>query len=160
MARQINFKGVHHHLEPTSCYSFFLLHFVSFCVRLSLSRVSDPSHFVMCTWVRRLFDKRPIMLICVGGRISRSSTKSLSQMFTLIIHFFRPVHLKRTWDRNSRPKQVFNVQGVFFSLVPRLKDLSTKKLLQARLGVSKPIYVNVDSPNLGFPYFNFLRGYQ
>ena len=22
------------------------------------------------------------------------------------------------------------------------------------------IYVNVDSPNLGFPYFNFLGGYQ
>ena len=31
----------------------------------------------------------------------------------------------------------------------------------ARLGVtSRPIYVNVDSPNLGFPYFNFLGGYQ
>ena len=30
----------------------------------------------------------------------------------------------------------------------------------ARLGVSRPIYVAVDSPNLGFPYFNFLRGYQ
>ena len=28
------------------------------------------------------------------------------------------------------------------------------------LGVSRPIYVNVDSPNLGFPYFNFLGGYQ
>ena len=28
----------------------------------------------------------------------------------------------------------------------------------ARLGVSRPIYVNVDSPNLGFPYFNFLGG--
>ena len=27
------------------------------------------------------------------------------------------------------------------------------------LGVSRPIYVNVDSPNLGFPYFNFLGGY-
>ena len=24
----------------------------------------------------------------------------------------------------------------------------------------RPIYVNVDSPNLGFPYFNFLGGYQ
>ena len=24
------------------------------------------------------------------------------------------------------------------------------------LGVSRPIYVNVDSPNQGFPYFNFL----
>ena len=28
------------------------------------------------------------------------------------------------------------------------------------LGVSRPIYVDVDSPNLGFPYFNFLGGYQ
>ena len=33
-------------------------------------------------------------------------------------------------------------------------------LFYARLGVSRPIYVNVDSPNLGFPYFNFLGGYQ
>ena len=23
-----------------------------------------------------------------------------------------------------------------------------------------PIYVNIDTPNLGFPYFNFLWGYQ
>ena len=30
----------------------------------------------------------------------------------------------------------------------------------AMLGVSRPIYVAVDSPNLGFPYFNFLGGYQ
>ena len=29
-----------------------------------------------------------------------------------------------------------------------------------RLGVFRPIYVDVDSPNLGFPYFNFLEGYQ
>ena len=27
-------------------------------------------------------------------------------------------------------------------------------------GVSRPIYVNVDSPNLGFTYFNFLGGGQ
>ena len=26
--------------------------------------------------------------------------------------------------------------------------------------IHRPIYVNVDSPNLGFPYFNFLGGYQ
>ena len=24
------------------------------------------------------------------------------------------------------------------------------------IGVSRPIYVNVDTPNPGFPYFNFL----
>ena len=50
--------------------------------------------------------------------------------------------------------------GWFFSLVPPLKIKSTKKFIQARLGVSRTIYVNVDSPNLGFPYFYFLGGYQ
>ena len=50
--------------------------------------------------------------------------------------------------------------GCFFSLVPPLKVQSTKNLILARLGVSRPIYVNVDSPNLGFPYFYFLGGYQ
>ena len=44
---------------------------------------------------------------------------------------------------------------IFFTGTP-LK--STEKLIWARLGVSRPIYVNVDSPNLGFPYFNFLGG--
>ena len=43
---------------------------------------------------------------------------------------------------------------------PPLKVLSTKKLIKARLGESRTIYVNVDSPKLGFPYFNFLGGYQ
>ena len=37
---------------------------------------------------------------------------------------------------------------------------STNKLILARLSVSRPIYVNVDSPSLGFTYFNFLGGYQ
>ena len=45
-----------------------------------------------------------------------------------------------------------------FSLGLPLKYLSTKKLIWARLGVSRTIYVNVDSPNLGFTYFNFLGG--
>ena len=40
------------------------------------------------------------------------------------------------------------------------KSSKYKKLIWARLGVSRPIYVNVDSPNLGLPYFNFLGGYQ
>ena len=30
----------------------------------------------------------------------------------------------------------------------------------ARLSVSRTIYVNVDTPNLGFTHFNFLGGYQ
>ena len=48
---------------------------------------------------------------------------------------------------------------VFYSTAPPpLKVPSTKKLIQARLGVSRTIYVNVDSPNLGFTYFNFLGG--
>ena len=50
------------------------------------------------------------------------------------------------------------IQG-FFSGNP-LRVPSIKKLILARLGVSRPIYVNVDSPNLGFPHFNFLGGYQ
>ena len=40
---------------------------------------------------------------------------------------------------------------MFFSLVPSLKVQSTNKFIWARLGVSRPIYVNVDSSNLGFP---------
>ena len=44
----------------------------------------------------------------------------------------------------------------FFTLGLPLKVHSTNKLILARLGVSRTIYVNIDSPNLGFPYFNFL----
>ena len=39
----------------------------------------------------------------------------------------------------------------FLLWYPR-KVPSTNKLIQARLGVSRMIYVNVDSPNLGFQY--------
>ena len=43
---------------------------------------------------------------------------------------------------------------VFFSsLGLPLKVPSTERLIQARLGVSGMMDVNVDSPNLGFPYF-------
>ena len=49
--------------------------------------------------------------------------------------------------------------GCFFHRYPP-KVPSTNKLILARLGVSRPIYVNIDSPNLGFPYFDFLGGYQ
>ena len=41
---------------------------------------------------------------------------------------------------------------------PRYRVIFSLKLIKARLGVSRPIYANVDSPNLGFPYFNFLGG--
>ena len=40
------------------------------------------------------------------------------------------------------------IQDVFFTRPPS----------KARLGVSRTIYINIDSPNLGFPYFNFLEG--
>ena len=53
-----------------------------------------------------------------------------------------------------------NVQGDFFTGTPPLKVLITEKFIKARLGVSRTIYVNLDSPLLGFPYFNFLGGYQ
>ena len=45
--------------------------------------------------------------------------------------------------------QVNTIQGDFLTGTP------PKKLILARLGVSRPIYVNVDSPNLGFPNLNF-----
>ena len=45
--------------------------------------------------------------------------------------------------------------GCFFTLGLPLKVQTAKKLIQARLGVSRTIYVNVDSPNLGFTCFNF-----
>ena len=45
---------------------------------------------------------------------------------------------------------IIALRGGFFSLVPLLKVLSTEKLNWPRLGVSRTIYVNVDSPNLGF----------
>ena len=40
------------------------------------------------------------------------------------------------------------------------KSSKYKKINLGWLGVSRMIYVNVDSPNLGFPYFNFLGGHQ
>ena len=49
---------------------------------------------------------------------------------------------------------------VFFLHWYPLKVPSSEKSILARLGVSRPNYVNVDSPNLGFPYFNYLGGYQ
>ena len=57
-------------------------------------------------------------------------------------------------------KHLEEYTGCFFFTGTPLTVPSTKKLIYARLGVSRPIYVNVDSPNLGFPYFNFLGGYQ
>ena len=62
----------------------------------------------------------------------------------------------------ARPAIFVTIQftGCFFTLGLPLKVQSTKKLILARLGVSRTIYVAVESPNLGFPYFNFLGGCQ
>ena len=54
---------------------------------------------------------------------------------------------------------VYKLQAVLFNWYPP-KNSKYKKVNQARLGVSRTIYVAVDSPNLGFPYFHFLGGYQ
>ena len=48
------------------------------------------------------------------------------------------------------------VQGVFFFTGPLPKMSKYRQVNLTRLGVSRTIYVNVDSPNLGFPYFSFL----
>ena len=53
------------------------------------------------------------------------------------------------------PEYKKNVQGDFFAGAPK-KVLNTEKLIWARLGVSRAIYVNVDSPYLSFPFFNFI----
>ena len=47
---------------------------------------------------------------------------------------------------------IIELQGGFSLVVLPLKVISTNKLIWARLGVSRPIYVNVDSPSLGLPY--------
>ena len=64
---------------------------------------------------------------------------------------------KDVWSRVWQIYSNIEIQGVFLTGTP---PKSTKKLIWARLDVSGPIYVNVDSPNLGFTYFNFLGGYQ
>ena len=60
--------------------------------------------------------------------------------------------IRKRFNTNKCP--TVKVHGDFLS-GPPIKVLSTRKLTQARLGVSRTIYVNVDSPNLGFPYFNY-----
>ena len=59
-------------------------------------------------------------------------------------------------DRQKCKKHYLKDTGCFFHWYPPKK----LKYGKPRLGVSRPIYINVDSPNLGVPYFNFLRGYQ
>ena len=49
---------------------------------------------------------------------------------------------------------------VFFYWCPPKSSKYRKVDLGYRLGVSGTIFVNIDSPNLGFPYFNFLGGFQ
>ena len=65
-----------------------------------------------------------------------------------------------SWTHHDHNLYHPNHTGWFLFTGTPLKVLSTKKLIYARLGVSRPIYVDVDSPNLGFTYFNFLGGYQ
>ena len=55
----------------------------------------------------------------------------------------------------------FSFYRVFFLTGTPPKSSKYKKVNLGRgIGVSRPTYVNVDTPNLGFPYFNFLGGYQ
>ena len=53
--------------------------------------------------------------------------------------------------------QIDNMQGVKrigLSVIEIQIQVHTE--IRIRLGVSRTIYVNVDSPKLGFPYFKFL----
>ena len=80
---------------------------------------------------------------------------------------WKPPFRKRwiLWERKNHktvtPGPIYEmIHGDFFPLVFPLKVSSTENLIYARLSVSRTIYVNVDSPKLSFPYFNFLGGYQ
>ena len=53
--------------------------------------------------------------------------------------------------------QIDNMQGVK-RIGLSVIEIQVHTEIRIRLGVSRTIYVNVDSPNLGFPYFNFLGG--
>ena len=57
-------------------------------------------------------------------------------------------------------KQFSGDSGVATMWRSKRWNIYDKNLVQARLGVSRTIYVNVDSRNLGFTYFNFLGGGQ
>ena len=68
---------------------------------------------------------------------------------------FHVKHSLICWSVLIFSEIVMQYTGCFVFTGTPLKVLSTKKLIWARLGVSRPIYVNVDSSNLGFPYFDF-----
>ena len=92
-----------------------------------------------------------------GGRSSQTMWTSCE------IHRFtdhkHSTHYPLThWALTHCWKTLFSDTGLFSGNPLRVPSI--KKLILARLGVSRPIYVNVDSPNLGFPHFNFLGGYQ
>ena len=57
-------------------------------------------------------------------------------------------------------KQFSGDSGVATMWRSKRWNIYDKNLVQARLGVSRTIYVDVDSPNLGFSYLNFLGGRQ
>ena len=64
----------------------------------------------------------------------------------VLVHLcFGPSKLSVSTTTTNYNVKVQNIiHGVFFNWYP---PKSTKKLILARLGVSRPIYVNVDSPN-------------
>ena len=84
--------------------------------------------------------------------------------------------LKKVWQFSHASTAKFCYMIRFFGNFPETLGMSgslenwetIQKLHQVVCGSSciifflksRPIYVNVDSPNLGFPYINFLGGYQ
>ena len=101
------------------------------------------------------FPAAPTYLLCIS--FHKREKRSSEMNITLKIR--KALLSQNGWFvfSNPIPNKCSVHTECFFSLVLPLKVRSTKK---ARLGVSRPIYVNVDSPNLGFPYFNLLGGYQ
>ena len=84
-----------------------------------------------------------------NSRCTALSKRSSGGLICWLIYYFSSTNIYCQKCRLYR---------VFFSLGLPSKVQSTEKFIKARLGVSRTIYVNVDSPNLGFPYFNFFRG--
>ena len=68
-------------------------------------------------------------------------------LITIIIRIILIIFLK---------DQYHEIKGDLSTALP--PPQSIEKLILARLGVSREIYVNIDSPILGFPYLNFFGG--
>ena len=93
------------------------------------------------------------MVVMIGMMMMRLK---MIMMTSSVCKVWRPL-LAESGKGSSLTRKLSNLAPtdmyrVFFFTGTPLKVPSTKNLIYAGLGVSRPIYVNVDSPYLGFPY--------